>query len=54
MIKVGLPSALIYGSGLTEGERRLLSTVYSAEKLQESIILYAKDNDANFFEHFQH
>lgn len=52
MIKVGLPTALIYGSSFSEGRQHLASTVYSEENLSELVILYSKNNSLNFFEHF--
>lgn len=52
MIKVGLPSALVYGSEFKEGYNRIFSTVYSAERLQEAIIIEARNDSKDFFEHF--
>lgn len=52
MIKVGLPSALIYGSSFEEGKHEIVSTVYHEENLLENVIVYAKDNSSNFFNDF--
>lgn len=52
MIKVGLPSALVYGSSLKEGQHNLMSTVYSEENLLEHVIVYSRNDSSNFFNDF--
>lgn len=52
MIKVGLPSALIYGSSFEEGQHRIFSDAYHEERLQEAVIVEAKKNSMDFFGHF--
>lgn len=47
MIKVGLPTALIYGWDRL-GEVRLRSTVYHEERLQENVILYSYSSLLSF------
>lgn len=51
MIKVGLPSALIYGSSKPESDQKILSNLYWEEGLQEDVIAYFRDNANNFTKH---
>lgn len=51
MIKVGLPSALIYGHSNKEEDKKLLSTLYWEEGLQEDIIAYFRDSSKDFKKH---
>lgn len=51
MIKVGLPSALIYGHSNQEEDKKLLSTLYWEEGLQEDIIAYFRGSSKDFKKH---
>jgi glycosyltransferase involved in cell wall biosynthesis len=51
MIKVGLPSALIYGWDRV-GEHRLLTSLYHEENLQENVLCYSYPDSSSFAEDF--
>jgi glycosyltransferase involved in cell wall biosynthesis len=52
MIKVGLPSALIYGSSKTEAEYHIYSNLYHEEFLDEKVVIHTKSNSGEFKSHF--
>lgn len=52
MIKVGLPTALVYGSGLPNGLHKLQSNLYWQERLSEFVNIYTYDNSLEFKSHF--
>lgn len=52
MIKVGLPSALVYGLDWQEGTSKIQSNLYWEENLNESVVVYARLNDSNFVKDF--
>lgn len=51
MIKVGLPTALVYGSSKYSGKQSLKSNLYWEENLQEYVVAYFKDDSINFKQH---
>ena len=51
MIKVGLPSALIYGSSKPESDQKILSNLYWEEGLQEDVIAYFRNSAKDFTKH---
>lgn len=52
MIKVGLPSALVYGHSKHEALYHMYSNVYHEENLQERVAVYIKSDSKNFTDHF--
>lgn len=52
MIKVGLPSALVYGHSKFEGKYHINSNLYHEENLQERVAVYIKSDSKKFTEHF--
>lgn len=53
MIKVGLPTALVYGFERENGVHEITSTVYKEENLMEKVIVHSYTGEAqNFFDHF--
>lgn len=51
MIKVGLPTALVYGWNLS-GEHILSTTLYHEENLHENVIIYSYEDSKDFESHF--
>lgn len=53
MIKVGLPTALVYGFERENGVYEITSTVYKEENLMEKVIVHSFTGEAqDFFNHF--
>jgi len=48
MIKVGLPTALVYGSSRYIGEQKLRSNLYWEESLEEYVVAHFKQDSKNF------
>jgi len=48
MIKVGLPTALVYGSSKKDGHEKLQSNLYWEENLQENVIAHFRKDSNNF------
>lgn len=52
MIKVGLPSALIYGSSKEDGCTDIYSNLYQGEGLSERVTIHTKSDKQDFKSHF--
>lgn len=52
MIKVGLPSALVYGSSKEDGCVNIYSDLYEKENLSEYVVIHIKSNPEKFTSHF--
>lgn len=51
MIKVGLPSALVYGLDWDEGRHEIESNLYWEEGLNENVVVYVQHDPSNFMKH---